>query len=71
MGVRLSDDELWDFLEAGHTGIFTSLKRDGFPVALPIWYTVVDRKVYFRTPAKTKKVARIKADDRCSFLVDV
>jgi PPOX class probable F420-dependent enzyme len=70
MGVRLSRDEQWATLESAHTGIITSLRRDGAPVALPIWFAVVDRKIYFRTPAKAKKVARIRNDDRCSFLVE-
>ncbi len=70
MGVRLTPEEQWAALEAAHTGIFTSLRRDGAPVALPIWFAVVDRRIYFRTPAKTKKVARIRNDDRCSFLVE-
>ena len=70
MGVRLSEDEAWSFLEAGHTGILTTLRRDGFPVALPVWYAVVKRSVYVRTPSHTKKVARLRNDDRCSFLVE-
>jgi PPOX class probable F420-dependent enzyme len=70
VGVRLTPDERWATLEAAHTGIFTSLRRDGAPVALPVWFAVVDRKIYLRTPAKTKKVGRIRNDDRCSFLVE-
>ncbi len=70
MGVRLTEDEQWATLEASHTGIFTSLRRDGAPVALPIWFVVVDRRIYFRTPEKTRKIARIRNDDRCSFLVE-
>lgn len=70
MGVRLNAEDQWAMLEAAHTGIFTSLRRDGRPVALPVWFAVVDRRIYLRTPAKTKKVARICNDDRCSFLVE-
>ena len=70
MGVRLTPDELWATLEGAHTGIFTSLRRDGAPVALPTLFAVVDRKLYFRTPAKAKKLARIRNDPRGSFLVE-
>lgn len=70
MSVRLTEEETWATLDASHTGIFTSLRRDGAPVALPVWFVVVDRQIYFRTPEKTKKVARIRNDDRCSFLVE-
>ena len=68
--VRLDDDEAWAFLEAGHTGILTSLRRDGFPVALPVWFVVLDRIVYVGGPAATKKFARMRRDPRVSFLVE-
>lgn len=70
MGVKLSEDEQLAFLERGHTGIITTLRRDGWPVSLPVWYAVVNGKVYLGTPPKAKKVARIKHDERCSFLVE-
>ncbi|MGH9137555.1 MAG: pyridoxamine 5'-phosphate oxidase family protein [Acidimicrobiales bacterium] len=44
MGVRLTDDEAWAFLENGHIGILTSLRRDGWPVSLPVWFVVLDRR---------------------------
>jgi hypothetical protein len=70
MGVRLSEDEQLAYLQRGHTGIITTLRRDGWPVSLPVWYAVVDGKVYLGTPPKAKKVTRLKNDDRCSFLVE-
>lgn len=70
MGVRLDEAEIREFLAQGHTGIFTSLRADGWPVSLPIWYAVVDDHVYVRTPSKSKKVGRVKKDDRVSFLVE-
>ena len=42
MTVRMTDEEIWEFLSEGHTGIFTTLRRDGYPIALPVWYAVVD-----------------------------
>lgn len=70
MGVRMSEDDAWAFLEAGHTGILTTLRRDGWPVSLPIWYVVRDRRVYVGTPTGSKKVARIRHDDRACLLVE-
>ena len=70
MGVRLTPDEQWATLEAAHTGIFTSLRRDGAPIALPVWYAVLDRAVYVGGPARTKKWKRIERDPRVSFLVE-
>lgn len=70
MGVRLSEDEMWEFLASGHTGIFTTLRSDGHPVPLPVWYVVLDGAVYVQSPERTKKVARVRRDERASFLVE-
>ena len=69
-GVRLTHEEAWAMLHSNHTGIFTSLRRDGVPIALPVWYAVIDGNVYMTTPGQSKKVARIRHDSRSSFLVE-
>jgi nitroimidazol reductase NimA-like FMN-containing flavoprotein (pyridoxamine 5'-phosphate oxidase superfamily) len=70
MGVRLTEDEAWDRLTTSHTGIITTLRRDGWPVSLPMWFAVVDRKIYMRTLAASKKALRIKRDQRACFIVE-
>jgi len=57
-------------LAAAHTGILTTLKTDGTPISLPMWFVVLDERVYVTTPAHTKKVARVKRNPRVSFLVE-
>jgi nitroimidazol reductase NimA-like FMN-containing flavoprotein (pyridoxamine 5'-phosphate oxidase superfamily) len=66
--VRMSEDELWAFVEAGHTGILTTLRADGRPISLPVWYATVDRRLYIST--RGRKLERIQRDPRCSFLVE-
>ena len=68
--IRLSVDEAWDTIERAHTGILTTLRRDGVPVSLPVWFVVLDRRIYVSGPAHTKKFARIARDRRVSFLVE-
>jgi PPOX class probable F420-dependent enzyme len=68
--VRLSEDEAWDVVSRAHTGIFTTLRRDGWPIALPVWFVVHERAVLLRTPERAKKVARVRRDPRASFLVE-
>lgn len=68
MTVRMSEEEIWTFLTEGHTGILTTLRRDGHPIALPVWYAVVDGRIFVVT--RGKKVARVAKDSRCSFLVE-
>lgn len=70
MGVSIDDDELWDFVSGAHTGVLTTLRRDGWPVPLPTWFVVLDRAVHMRTPAHARKVARIRADGRAGFVVE-
>jgi len=68
--VRLSPDEAWELVESSHTGILTTLRRDRVPVALPVWFVVLDRRVVMRTPAPSKKVSRLRRDPTASFLVE-
>jgi PPOX class probable F420-dependent enzyme len=68
--VRLGRDEAWAELAAAHTGILTTRRADGAPIALPVWFAVLDERIYVGTPAHTKKVIRIRRDPVVSFLVE-
>jgi PPOX class probable F420-dependent enzyme len=70
VSVRMNGDEAWAMLAESHTGILTTLRRDGMPIALPVWFCVIDGHVYVRTPARSKKVTRWRHDPRVSFLVE-
>jgi PPOX class probable F420-dependent enzyme len=70
VSIRLSKREAWDVLAQSRTGILTTLKSDGAPVTLPVWFVAVDRTICFVTPRHTKKVARLRNDPRASFLVE-
>ena len=66
--LRMTEDEIWPFVADAHNGIFTTLRRDGMPIALPVWFVVIDREIYVQT--RGKKLARLQNDDRASFLVE-
>ena len=66
--VRMSEDEAWQMLEHSVNGILTTLRRDGRPISLPIWFAVLDRRIYMNT--RGRKVERARHDPRCSFLVE-
>ena len=70
MGIRLTPTEAWDVIAASHTGILTTLRRDGTPVSLPVWFVVDQQTIGMMTPSGTKKVSRIRHDPRASFLVE-
>jgi PPOX class probable F420-dependent enzyme len=70
MSLRLSPDEAWNFVDRAHTGILTTLRSDGSPVALPVWFMTLERTVCIGAPAGTKKITRVRRDPRASFLVE-
>ncbi|MGZ8733700.1 MAG: pyridoxamine 5'-phosphate oxidase family protein [Acidimicrobiia bacterium] len=68
--VRMSPEDAWCFLADSHTGILTTLRADGQPIALPVWFVAFDRRVFVSGPARTKKFSRIRRDARVGFLVE-
>ena len=70
MGISLDDDELWEYVTGAGTAVVTTLRRDGWPVSLPVWFVVVERLVYFKTFPTMRKAARIARDPRASFVVE-
>lgn len=68
VSVRMDDEETWAFVRDGITGILTTLRGDGVPIALPVWYAALDGRVYVRT--RGRKLSRVARDSRCSFLVE-
>jgi PPOX class probable F420-dependent enzyme len=70
VSVRLTPDEAWEVIERAHTGILTTLRRDGVPITLPMWFAAIDRTICFSTPSRAKKLSRIRHDPRASFLVE-
>lgn len=70
MSPSLSREEAWAALTDAHTGILTTLKADGTPVTLPMWFVVLDGRIYVSTPERSKKVARVRRNPRVAFLVE-
>jgi nitroimidazol reductase NimA-like FMN-containing flavoprotein (pyridoxamine 5'-phosphate oxidase superfamily) len=64
----MGEDQLWEFVRDAHTGILTTLRADGSPIALPTWFACLDRTVYVAT--RGKKVDRIRSNPVSSFLVE-
>jgi PPOX class probable F420-dependent enzyme len=70
MSVRLTDEEAWNVLGISHTGILSSLRRDGAPVSLPVWFVTDEHSVLVAGPKGSHKFARMRRDPRVSFLVE-
>jgi nitroimidazol reductase NimA-like FMN-containing flavoprotein (pyridoxamine 5'-phosphate oxidase superfamily) len=67
-GVRMTEDEIWQFVADAHTGVLMTLRRDGMPIGLPIWFVCIERQLYMRT--RGMKLARLRNDPRAAFLVE-
>jgi nitroimidazol reductase NimA-like FMN-containing flavoprotein (pyridoxamine 5'-phosphate oxidase superfamily) len=70
VSIRLSKDEAWEEFARAHTGILTSIKADGTPITVPMWFVALDERIYINAPARTKKIARLRGNPRCCFLVE-
>ena len=66
----LDEEAAWQRVAESHTCVFTTLRRDGRPVALPLWFVAFDQRLYVRSLAAGKKVSRIRRDPRASVLVE-
>jgi PPOX class probable F420-dependent enzyme len=70
MSVRLTDEEAWSRIEHAHTGILTTLRKDGSPATVPVWFVNLGRSIYIRTPSKSAKVGHVRRDERATFLIE-
>jgi PPOX class probable F420-dependent enzyme len=70
MGVTMSGDEIAGFISDHGTAVLTTLRADGRPVPLPVWYVAFDGALYFQTPLRSRKVGNIERDPRVAVLID-
>jgi PPOX class probable F420-dependent enzyme len=67
--IKMSDDEIHAFLEAGRDLQVASINDDGTPHLVTMWFAMRDGKVAFWTYAKSQKVVNLRRDPRLSVLV--
>ncbi|MCH8257368.1 MAG: pyridoxamine 5'-phosphate oxidase family protein [Proteobacteria bacterium] len=69
--IRMSDEEISDFLRSSRTMILVSNGRNGYPHPMPMWFAVDDdNSVLMTTFRKSQKVRNLKKDPRVSLLVE-
>ncbi len=68
--IRLSDDEMREFLATSRTVIVGTLNHDGYPHLVPMWYSMLDGLVHMHTYKSSQKVKNIERDARGSVLVE-
>ncbi len=70
MAISLTDDEMWAFLAEEEVAVLTTLRADGSPVSVPVWFCSERPLIYVAGPAATAKFRRIRRDPRVAFLVE-
>lgn len=68
--IRMSDDELWPFIESRKSLQVATLNKDGSPHLTTLWFAVVDGAIVFETFSKSQKIVNLKRDPRISVLVE-
>ena len=69
--IRMTDEEVREFLDQTKTIILCSTGKDGVPHPMPMWFALEDDgAVVMTTFAKSQKILNLKRDPRVSLLAE-
>jgi PPOX class probable F420-dependent enzyme len=68
--IKLSDQEIADFLDEQRVVNVCTIGRDGWPHVTALWYVIRDSEPWIYTYAKSQKVRNLERDDRATLLVE-
>lgn len=69
--IRMSEEEVHDFLAESRTVIISSIGKDGVPHPIPMWYGIEDDgAIVMTTYTKSQKIKNLKRDPRVSLLAE-
>ena len=68
--IKMTDQEVLDFLDHERTVICATIGRDGFPHLMPLWYVVRDGELWAWTYAASQKVRNLERDARATIQVE-
>jgi PPOX class probable F420-dependent enzyme len=69
--IRLTDEELRDFVRSSHTVILCSNGPSGAPHPMPMWFVADDDgSIRMTTYARSQKVRNLERDPRVSMLIE-
>jgi PPOX class probable F420-dependent enzyme len=68
--IRMTEDEVRDFIEERKSLQVATLNRDGSPQLTTLWFAVVDGDIVFETFTKSQKIVNLKRDPRIAVLVE-
>ena len=68
--IRMSDEDLWPFVESQKSLQVATLNRDGTPHLTTLWFGMLDGDIVFETFTKSQKIVNLKRDPRIAVLVE-
>lgn len=68
--VKMTDEEVWRFLDQAHNLQVATIGRDGAPHLTTVWFGVRDGRILFETYGKSQKVVNLRRDNRIAVLVE-
>jgi len=67
---RMKEDVLRDFLEEPHVGVMASLRQDGMPYTVPVWWLHEDGVFWLTGTTNRVWCKQLKSDPRCSLCIE-
>jgi PPOX class probable F420-dependent enzyme len=68
--IRMTDDELRDFIAGRKSLQVCTLNADGTPHLTTLWFGIVDDEIVFETFTKSQKIVNLKRDPRIAVLLE-
>ncbi|MCH2170757.1 pyridoxamine 5'-phosphate oxidase family protein [Myxococcota bacterium] len=68
--IRMSDEEMWAFIEEQKSMQVATLNRDGSAHLTTLWFAIVDGALVFETFTKSQKIKNLERDPRIAILFE-
>ncbi len=68
--IRMTDDEMWQFIEEQKSVHVATRNRDGSTHLMPLWFAVDDRVIVLETFTKSQKIKNLERDPRITLLFE-
>jgi PPOX class probable F420-dependent enzyme len=68
--IRMSEEEMWKFIEEQKSLQVATLNKDGSPHLTTLWFAIVDGALVFETYSKSQKIVNLERDPRIAVLVE-
>ena len=67
---RMKEGDVADFLEQPHVGVISTLRRNGLPYSVPIWWLHEDGEYWLTATTNRVWCEQLKNDPRCSLCIE-